>query len=162
MKYKYNSHSNDTCAITIAITNEIRIIELKRSFQSQFNRLNSNVTQKINEIEKEVNTLQGYYDPNGIVEKFIVSKSFLEKNLNDLDKILTHLDEPSNAGYIQIYIIGHNEVWVSFKNPEGKYVFQGNLKPGLNPYKFYFFKNPSIETQYTYQVPYNSSQEGVR
>ncbi len=33
-------------AITIAITNEIRIIELKRSFQSQLNRLNSNVTQK--------------------------------------------------------------------------------------------------------------------
>ncbi|HHV01585.1 MAG: hypothetical protein WBH84_05450 [Defluviitoga tunisiensis] len=157
MKYKITLIVMTLVAITIAITNEIRIIELKRSFQSQLNRLNSNVTQKINEIEKEVNTLQGYYDPNGIVEKFIVSKSFLEKNLNDLDKILTHLDEPSNAGYIQIYIIGHNEVWVSFKNPDGKFIFQGNLKPGLNPYKFYFFKSPSIETQYTYQVPYNSS-----
>ena len=58
-----------------------------------------------------------------MVEKFIVSKSFLEKNLNDLDKILTHLDEPSNAGYIQISIIGHNEKWVSFKKSGRKVMF---------------------------------------
>ncbi len=46
MKYKITLIVMTLVAITIAITNEIRIIELKRSFQSQLNRLNSNVTQK--------------------------------------------------------------------------------------------------------------------
>ena len=157
MKFKITIFVVSLVAIVLSIATEIRVIELRKDLQSQFNRLNSTVNEKLEAQEKEISNLNKYFEPDGVVEKFIVSNNFLEKNLNDLDKIITNLDEPSDAGYIQIYIIGSSDVWVAFRNPEGRYIFQGNLKPGLNPYKFYFFKEPSIETQYTYTLPFNAS-----
>ncbi|PNR95956.1 hypothetical protein [Petrotoga sp. 9PWA.NaAc.5.4] len=157
MKFKITLLVVSLVAIVLAITNEIRFIELKKDLQSQFNRLNTSLNQKLSETDKKLFEIESYFNPNGIVEKFIVANNFLEKNMSDLDKIITNLDEPADAGYIQIYIIGHNDVWTAFRNSDGKYVFQGNLKPGLNPYKFYFFKTPKVETQYTYQIPSNAS-----
>lgn len=157
MKFKVTVLVISLVAIALSIATEIKLIEHRNNMQSQFNRLNSKIEDRITDIEKEVSVMNEYFEPNGIVEKFIVSNSFLEKHLKDLDLIITNLDNPSDAGYMQIYIIGSSDVWVAFRNSEGRYVFQGNLKPGLNPYKFYFFKEPSIETQYTYIVPFNSS-----
>ncbi|BBE30834.1 hypothetical protein OSSY52_09750 [Tepiditoga spiralis] len=144
-------------AILLAIGTEIRMLNFKRSMEKQMNRLSEITNSKLSDVNKELNDLKVYFEPNGIVEKYIISNNFLKKNMDDLDKILTDFQSNSRTGYLQIYIIGSENVWCAFKNPEGKYIFQGNLNPGLNPEKFYFFKSPSINTKYTYTIDYCSS-----
>ncbi|MDN5342467.1 hypothetical protein OF820_12795 [Oceanotoga sp. DSM 15011] len=144
-------------ALILSIITEIRMVNFKNYSQKQINRLSNELNQKNSQLEKDINQMNSYFKPNGLVEKYIVSNSLLKKQMDDLDKILTQLQSEDRTGYIQIYIIGSKDVWSSFKDNNGKYLFQGNLTPGLNPYKFYFFKSPNIKTDYTYIIPYNSS-----
>ncbi len=79
MKFKITIFVVSLVAIVLSIVTEIRVIELRRDLQSQFNRLNSTVNEKLETQEKEITNLNRYFEPDGVVEKFIVSNNFLEK-----------------------------------------------------------------------------------
>jgi hypothetical protein len=134
-------------ALILALGTEIRMAIFKKNTEKQINRLSAELNDKVNSLEKELEKMNTYFQPNGLVEKYIVSNKFLKNQLDDLDSILT---------YFQGYITGHEDVWVSFRD-SNSYIFQGNISPGLNENKFFFFKEPEIETKYTHKVPYNSS-----
>lgn len=143
-------------ALLLALGTEIRMVIFKRNSEKQINRLSSELNDKVNSLEKQLNKMNAYFEPNGLVEKYIVSNKFLKTQMDDLDGILTYFQGSSDSGYIQLYITGHEQVWVAFRDSNG-YVFQGNLSPGLDKNKFFFFKEPEIETKYTHKVPYNGS-----
>ena len=117
-------------SLVLSIATEIRMIRFKQVHQASINRLSNNNNLRFSEIEKK---------------------------MEDIDQIITSITSSSTEGYIQIYVIGHEDLWVAFRDKDGKYIFQGNLKPGLNPYKFYFFKTPPVDTRYTYTVSPDSS-----
>ncbi|AEX84806.1 hypothetical protein XO10_01850 [Marinitoga sp. 1135] len=143
-------------SITLSISNEFRYAKFKNYMESMFNRQNAKVTDSLSQMNLKLSELEKYFAPNGVVEKFINYKTNLEKHLSDLEKLLTLAQEDQNVGYFQIYITGSREVWIGIKNKNSKYIFQGMLKPGLNPYKFYFFKDPSVKTSYTIDIPYDA------
>lgn len=143
-------------SIIMSIGSEIRISKFQNYMESLFNKQNARVDDSISGLNAKLEEISQYFKPNGVVEKFINYKSNLEKHLDDLEKLLTLAQEDQNVGYFQLYIVGSREVWIGIKNKESKYVFQGMLKPGLSPYKFYFFKDPSIKTPYTIDIPYNA------
>jgi hypothetical protein len=143
-------------ALILALGTEIRMAIFKKNTEKQINRLSAELNDKVNSLGKELEKMNTYFQPNGLVEKYIVSNKFLKNQLDDLDSILTYFQGSSNSGYIQLYITGHEDVWVSFRD-SNSYIFQGNISPGLNENKFFFFKEPEIETKYTHKVPYNSS-----
>jgi hypothetical protein len=144
-------------SLVLSIATEIRMIRFKQVHQASINRLSNNNNLRFSEIEKKMEEMEKYFEPGGIVEKYIVANDFLEKKMEDIDQIITSITSSSTEGYIQIYVIGHEDLWVAFRDKDGKYIFQGNLKPGLNPYKFYFFKTPPVDTRYTYTVSPDSS-----
>ncbi|WGS64772.1 hypothetical protein [Marinitoga aeolica] len=143
-------------SIIMSIGSEIRFSKFQNYMESLFNRQNAKVNDNVSMLNTKLEEMGKYFEPNGIVEKFINYKSNLEKHLNDLEKLLTLAQEDQNVGYFQLYITGSREVWIGIKDEKEKYIFQGMLKPGLSPYKFYFFKDPSIRTSYTINVPYNA------
>ncbi|GAB6189421.1 hypothetical protein JCM30566_11600 [Marinitoga arctica] len=143
-------------SIIMSIGSEIRLSKFQNYMESLFNKQNAKVNDSISNLSVKFEELNKYFEPNGIVEKFINYKSNLEKHLDDLEKLLTLAQEDQNVGYFQLYIIGSREVWIGIKDEKDKYIFQGMLKPGLSPYKFYFFKDPSIKTSYTINIPYNA------
>ncbi|SHE52536.1 hypothetical protein SAMN02745164_00601 [Marinitoga hydrogenitolerans DSM 16785] len=146
-------------SIIMSIGSEIRYSKFQNYMESLFNRQNTKVNDSISQLNTKIEEMNKYFEPNGIVEKFINYKSNLEKHLNDLEKLLTIAQEDKNVGYFQLYIIGSREVWIGIKDKSDKYVFQGMLKPGLSPYKFYFFKDPSIRTSYTINIPYDAKMQ---
>lgn len=143
-------------ALVLALGTEIRMAIFKKNTEKQINRLSSELNDKVNSLEKELEKMNTYFQPNGLVEKYIVSNKFLKNQMDDLDKILTYFQGSNDSGYIQLYITGHEDVWVSFRDSNG-YIFQGNISPGLNENKFFFFKEPEIETAYTHKIPFNAS-----
>ena len=142
--------------LILAIGTEIRMTIFKNNSERQINRLSAELNDKVNSIEKQLEKMNTYFKPNGLVEKYIVSNKFLKNQMDDLDSILTHFQGSSESGYIQLYVTGHQEVWVSFRD-SNKYIFQENISPGLNENKFFFFKEPTIETRYTHKIPYNGT-----
>ncbi|KAF2955380.1 hypothetical protein [Marinitoga sp. 38H-ov] len=143
-------------SIIMSIGSEIRLNKFENYMESLFNRQNSKVNDSISTLNTKLEEINKYFEPNGIVEKYINYKSNLEKHLTDLEKLLTLATEDQNVGYFQLYITGSREVWIGIKDAKDTYLFQGMLKPGLSPYKFYFFKSPSVKTNYTIEIPYNS------
>jgi len=143
-------------ALLLALGTEIRMTIFKKNTESQINRLSAELNERVNSLEKELEKMNTYFQPNGLVEKYIVSNKFLKNQMEDLDRILTYFQGSNDSGYIQLYITGHEDVWVSFRD-SNHYIFQGNISPGLNENKFFFFKEPEIETSYTFKVPYNGS-----
>lgn len=143
-------------ALILALGTEIRMAIFKKNTEKQINRLSAELNDKVNSLEKELEKMNTYFQPNGLVEKYIVSNKFLKNQMDDLDSILTYFQGSSDSGYIQLYITGHEDVWISFRD-SNSYIFQGNISPGLNENKFFFFKEPEIETKYTYKVPFDAS-----
>jgi len=144
-------------ALILSIGTEIRMVMLKKQFQSDINRLSGTINTRVTNIENNMEKVDTYFKPNGMVEKYIVANSFLKKQMDDLEYIITSMQKSDKSGYMQIYITGSKDVWCYFKNSAGNYVFQSNLQPGLNVYKFFFFKQAEIQTKYTIDVPYDAS-----
>jgi len=144
-------------ALILSIGTEIRMVMLKKQFQSDINRLSASINTRVANIENNMEKVDTYFKPNGMVEKYIIANSFLKKQMDDLEYIITSMQQSDKSGYIQIYITGSKDIWCYFKNSAGNYVFQSNLQPGLNVYKFFFFKQAEIQTKYTIDVPYDAS-----
>ncbi|HPI17024.1 MAG TPA: hypothetical protein PLA66_07730 [Mesotoga sp.] len=118
--------------------------ELKNSYERQIEKMEADFQTKLASIER---LLGG----GGTLEKYIVAKNFLSNTSVDLDAILTEMQHQSDRPYFRVFVTGTKEVWIGMKksSSDSAYYFQKNFKPGLSQEKFYYLKNPEIETKYT-------------
>ncbi|AEH50896.1 hypothetical protein [Pseudothermotoga thermarum] len=107
---------------------------------------------KINLLNDKVVKLENLYGQGGVIEKFINSANFLANTAVDLERIIESIYDDPTTGYIQLFVMGQENVWITFRKGDTVY-FSRELKPGLAPYKFYYFKEPAIKTQYTVIIP---------
>ncbi|WP_367361632.1 hypothetical protein [Mesotoga sp.] len=90
----------------------------------------------------------------GTLEQYIVAKNFLSNTTVDLEAIITEAQKASDRPYFRVFVTGTKDIWVGIKkaSTDSGYFFQKNFKPGLSQEKFYYFKNPEVETKYTIMV----------
>lgn len=90
----------------------------------------------------------------GTLEQYIVAKNFLSNTTIDLEAIITEAQKASDRPYFRVFVTGTKDIWVGIKkaSTDSGYFFQKNFKPGLSQEKFYYFKNPEVETKYTIMV----------
>ncbi len=126
--------------------------KVREKYESQIRSLES----KLNAISERLSKIENLYGRGGVIEKFINSANFLANTAVDLEKIIESIHDDPTAGYIQMFVMGQENVWVTFQKGQTVY-FSKELKPGLAPYKFYYFKEPTIKTQYSIVVPRDCS-----
>ena len=73
-----------------------------------------------------------------------------------LEKVVEEIFDDPTTGYLRLFVVGNESVWVTIKKGNSTY-FSKELKPGLAPYKLYYFKEPNIQTQYSMQIPSDST-----
>lgn len=110
------------------------------------------LNKKISALSERISRLETSMGPNSTIDKYISAANFLSNTSTDLERIIEELYDDPTTGYIRIFVMGQESVWVTFRKGDTVY-FSRELKPGLAPYKFYYFKNPSIQTQYAIQIP---------
>jgi len=115
-----------------------------------------NLNKKITALSERISKLETFMGPNSMIDKYISAANFLSNTSNDLERIIEELHDDPTTGYMRIFVMGQENVWVTFKKGETTY-FSRELKPGLAPYKFYYFKTPAIQTQYSVQIPRDCS-----
>ncbi len=111
-----------------------------------------NLNKKISALSERISKLESSIGANSVIDKYISAANFLSNTSVDLEKIVEELYDDPTTGYIRLFVMGQENVWVTFKKGDTTY-FSRELKPGLAPYKFYYFKSPAIQTQYAIQVP---------
>ncbi|HBT40333.1 MAG: Uncharacterized protein XD58_1263 [Thermotoga sp. 50_1627] len=110
------------------------------------------MSQKIDALSNRVSKLEELLKSGTSIEKIITSANYLSNLSVDLEQIIEELVDDPTTGYIRLFVIGQENVWVTFRKGNEIY-FSRELKPGLAPYKFYYFKGPSIQTQYSIKIP---------
>jgi hypothetical protein len=127
---------------------------LSQKKQSERNLLA--LSQKIDTLSNRVSKLEELLKAGTGIERIITSANYLSNLSVDLERIIEELTDDPTTGYIRLFVIGQDNVWVTFRKGNEVY-FSRELKPGLAPYKFYYFKEPSIQTQYSIKVPRDCS-----
>lgn len=125
-------------------------LELRNELAAQSDRL----SERIEALQGDVERLKVLLGPGGSVEKLLTKTNYVEKMLQDVERVLTEMQSEEMVGYFQIFISGKDRVWIGVKEgaESSRYLFSKELKPGLAPYRFYFFKRPTVETQYAFVV----------
>ncbi|MDK2864391.1 MAG: hypothetical protein PWP37_583 [Thermotogota bacterium] len=125
-------------------------LEMRNELAAQNNRL----TERIEAVQGDVEKLKTLIGPGGSVEKLLTKTNYVEKILQDVEQVLTEMQSDEMVGYFQIFISGKDRVWIGIKESaeSSRYIFSKELKPGLAPYRFYFFKRPTVETRYAMVV----------
>lgn len=114
------------------------------------------LAQKIEALSGRISKIEELLKPGSGFEKVITSANYLSNLSLDLERVLEELVDDPTTGYIRLFVIGQENVWVTFKRGDQTY-FSRELKPGLAPYKFYYFKEPAIQTQYSIKIPRDCS-----
>ncbi len=128
-----------------------RSAEVARRFASLENRMLRSFQETTSELTSQVESLRSLLVAGGILEQHIVAREFLQNAQRDLDIILTELQDSSDRPYFRVFVTGNRDVWIGFKRraADGTYTFQKNFSPGLSDEKFFYFKEPLVETNYT-------------
>lgn len=124
---------------------DARVSELERTLQS-----------KLNGYEDRLKTLEELLKPNSIVSRYITAYEYFEKSRIDFEKIFSEIEDDPTTGYIRIFVVGNDPVWITIKNGE-KIIFSRDIKPGLSPYRFFYYKEPKIATDYDIVIPRNAT-----
>jgi hypothetical protein len=141
--------SSSLSFLTLAKVNDLNN-EIK-SFQSKTNERVNNFTSKF---ESNIAKIMDLITPGGVLEEYVVAKSFIENLEEDLALVLTEAQQTDDRPYFRFFITGKDQIWIGLKNSENdsSYFFQKNFSPGLSKEKFFYFKEPLVETQYTMKV----------
>lgn len=123
-------------------------VRQRKNQEALFDSLNK----KISALSERISRLENSLGPNSTIDKYISAANFLSNTATDLERIIEEIYDDPTTGYIRIFVMGQENVWVTFRKGDTVY-FSRELKPGLAPYKFYYFKGPSIQTQYAVQIP---------
>lgn len=135
----------------VAITKSAKV-------QKEFNNLKASIDRRLSETTAEltarVDSVSDMVSGGGLLEQYIVAKNYLENAATDLDEIITELQNTKDRPYFRIFITGNEEMWIGVKkhvNDEA-YGYQKVFRPGLSTEKFYYFKDPLVQTAYTIRV----------
>jgi len=137
-------------SVVFSVSAFLQVYGIKAQQKKSAEMYKTYISQQLEGIKDDVEKLKTIVGPGGIVERYLTKMNYLENMLQDFQRVITEMQEERMSGYFQIFITGKDEVWVGVKRStkDSVYVFSKNLKPGLAPYKFYFFKTPVIKTDY--------------
>ncbi len=140
------------CGFVLSIVSFFYYLNQKKNNEKMI----ASLTQRIDSLTNRLSKLEELLKPGSGIEKLIASANYLSNLSVDLERILEELTDDPTTGYIRLFVIGQENVWVTFRKGNEVY-FSRELKPGLAPYKFYYFKEPSIQTQYSVKIPRDCS-----
>ncbi|HAA85852.1 MAG TPA: hypothetical protein DCE14_05810 [Kosmotogaceae bacterium] len=128
-----------------------RSAKIAREFASLENSVLRNLQDTTAEVTSQIDSLRSLLVSGGMLEQHIVAREFLQNAQRDLDLILTELQEESDRPYFRVFVTGNRDVWIGFKRSaaDAAYTFQKTFSPGLSDEKFFYFKEPLVETKYT-------------
>ncbi len=134
--------------IFAAVTSVYKIWKL----ESELKRIEREEIENLSERLKRLEKLLG---PDSPLSEYIVDLNYVSNVLKDLkilEKALADRNDDVRSAYFRVLIIGEEKVWISI-GKGGKTYFAQNSLPGLLPYKFYYFKPPSLDLDYIKVVP---------
>ncbi|WP_228288190.1 hypothetical protein [Thermosipho ferrireducens] len=109
----------------------------------------------MNSFETDLKDLKVKLGPNSLIDKYILSTNYLRNLGVDLEYVLSNLEDTPDTGYFMLFVIGDEPSWVTIKKGDTTY-FSREIKPGLSKYKFYYFKEPRIKTDYDIKISADS------
>jgi len=130
-------------SVVLSISNFFRY----RNLLGEYNSLKKYVNEKLSNYELKLNDLQAKLGPNSLVDKYILSANYMNNFGVDLEYIMSNLEDDPGTGYFMVFVIGNESSWFTVKKGDQTY-FSRELRPGLSKYKFYYFKEPRIKTDY--------------
>lgn len=119
-------------------------------------KISANLEKKLSELGERVARVENLVGPNSVIDKYITSANFLMNTSVDLEKVVEEIFDDPTTGYLRLFVVGNESVWITIKKGDSTY-FSKELKPGLAPYKLYYFKEPNIQTQYSMRIPSDST-----
>ncbi|MDK2886735.1 MAG: hypothetical protein PWP54_1298 [Thermosipho sp. (in: thermotogales)] len=138
-------------SVVLSISNFIRY----RNILEEYSLLKEYLNSKLSNYEMKLKDLEAKLGPNSLVDKYILSANYINNFGVDLEYIMSNLEDDPGTGYFMVFVIGNESSWFTVKKGNQTY-FSRELKPGLSKYKFYYFKEPRIKTNYDIIVPSDS------
>lgn len=135
-------------SVVLSIGNFIRY----REILAKYDEMKKYVDSKLSEVNSELENMKDLVGPNSLVDKYISAVNYLKEFGYDFEKILANVSDDPTTGYFMIFVAGNESSWVTIKDKENTY-FSKELKPGLSNYRFFYFKEPRIRTNYDIIVP---------
>lgn len=126
---------------------EAELTQMRKQYDQELLSIEDDFKAKLASVERLLGS-------GGTLEQYIVAKNFLSNTTVDLEAIITEAQKASDRPYFRVFVTGTKDIWVGIKkaSTDSGYFFQKNFKPGLSQEKFYYFKNPEVETKYTIMV----------
>lgn len=135
-------------SVILSIGNFIRY----REILAKYDEMKKYVDSKVSEVNSELENMKDLVGPNSLVDKYISAVNYLKEFGYDFEKILANVSDDPTTGYFMIFVAGNESSWITIKDKENTY-FSKELKPGLSNYRFFYFKEPRIRTNYDIIVP---------
>ncbi|MGB9614973.1 MAG: hypothetical protein ACP5KD_05155 [Fervidobacterium sp.] len=130
-------------SLVLSIGNFIRYREILQKYEE----MKKYIDKKVSEVNEQLDQTKTLIGPNSVIDKYISAATQLRDFGYDFEKILSNIYDDPTTGYFMIFVAGNESVWVNIKDKDQNY-FSGELKPGLANYKFFYFKEPRIKTNY--------------
>ncbi|ABR30498.1 hypothetical protein SU69_03240 [Thermosipho melanesiensis] len=118
-----------------------------RKLLNDYNALKSYMSSKLQNYETKLKDLDSKLGPNSLIDKYILSVNYLKNFGADLEQVLSNIEDEPGTGYFMVFVVGQESSWFTVKKGEKTY-FSRELYPGLSKYRFYYFKEPRIKTDY--------------
>lgn len=118
-----------------------------RKILNDYNALKNYVESKLSAYETKIKELESKLGPNSVIDKYILSFNYLKNFGVDLEHVLDNLEYEPGTGYFMVFVVGNESSWLTVKDGNKTY-FSKEIYPGLSKYKFYYFKEPRILTDY--------------
>ncbi|QAV34148.1 hypothetical protein CBS1_03970 [Fervidobacterium changbaicum] len=139
-------------SVILSVGNFIRYTQILK----KYDELKSYVDAKVTEMKSENERIKELLAPNSLVDKYIAAANYLREFGYDFEKVLVSINDDPTTGYFMVFVTGNESSWFSIKDSQKTY-FSGELKPGLSNYRFFYFKEPRIKTNYDIIVPPNAT-----
>ncbi|AAD35620.1 hypothetical protein THMA_0548 [Thermotoga maritima MSB8] len=120
---------------------EARMDEVEKQFQTT-----------LESYEERLKILEELLKPNSIISRYITAYEYFEKASVDFERIFSEIEDDPTTGYMRIFVIGNDPVWITVKDGN-EVLFSRDVKPGLSPYRFFYYKKPKISTEYDIVIP---------
>ncbi len=134
-------------SVVLSVSNFIRYKELL----NKYNEIKKYVDNKVLNLSQEVQNVKDIFGPNSLLDKYIASVNYLRDFGYDFEKILANLYDDPTTGYFRVFVAGNQSSWFTIKEGDNV-VFSKEFRPGLSEYRFFYFKEPRIKTNYDIMI----------
>ncbi|MFO7881653.1 MAG: hypothetical protein R6U52_03820 [Kosmotogaceae bacterium] len=143
---------------SLSLLTLVKVNELNNEIKAFQDEINKRVNDFTTDFESDISKIKDIITPGGVLEEYVVAKSFIENLEEDLAMVLTEAQQSDDRPYFRFFITGKDQVWIGLKNnaDDSSYFFQKTFLPGLSKEKFFYFKDPLVETKYTIKVKNDS------